>query len=81
MDGSAIEGYNVSVFPNPAQDVLNVALASEDDFEVEIMNTLGEILIKTKNQNAIDVSDLQSGVYLVKVLNAKYLVTEKFIKK
>jgi len=81
LDGSAIEGYNVSVFPNPAQDVLNVALASEDDFEVEIMNTLGEILIKTKNQNAIDVSDLQSGVYLVKVLNAKYLVTEKFIKK
>ncbi|HKR02993.1 MAG TPA: T9SS type A sorting domain-containing protein [Bacteroidia bacterium] len=74
-------GLNVSVFPNPANSEINILFSSDDNFEIEIVNILGERIIKVKNQNRIDISNLTGGIYFIKVFSRNTLVTEKFMKQ
>ena len=59
----------ISLFPNPATDILNIT-SSETISEIEIVNTLGQVVkrIEVNADNAVcDVEGLKSGVYVVKV--------------
>jgi len=71
----------VQVVPNPAHDEVNIVFSSTEKFTIEIVNTLGESLVKKENQKRIDVSELAKGIYFVKVFFGNNLVTEKFIKQ
>lgn len=57
---------DVSVYPNPANDVLHVNTASNNYIEADILNTLGQILISQPIQsgnNTIDMKQLSPGIY------------------
>lgn len=78
--------YNnqIKLFPNPCHDYLNIAIDFADQYSIEIINIHGEKL-KTKSaiQNkSIDVKDLPSGLYFLKLLddNSNTYI-QKFIKK
>jgi len=77
----SLSDYDVSIFPNPADVEINVRLSSDKNFEIEIVNALGEKLISARNQNRIDISKLPSGVYFIKVFSSDKLITRKFIKQ
>ncbi len=67
------------LYPNPVIDKLNVN--STEIVEISIHDITGK-LIKTKNNsNVIDVSDLNKGVYLIKIKLVNSSYTQKFIKK
>lgn len=60
-----------SVYPNPADEVVFIK-ATEPITSVQVFNSLGqEVIHKLSESNHLDikVSDLQSGVYFVKVKN------------
>ncbi|MBQ6276171.1 MAG: T9SS type A sorting domain-containing protein [Bacteroidales bacterium] len=60
---------DVKIFPNPATDILNIT-SSETISEIEIVNTLGQVVkrIEVNADNAVcDVEDLRSGVYVVRI--------------
>lgn len=61
----------VSVYPNPATDVLNI---SGDIALVEFYTIAGQKVMAVANQNTIDVAGLQ-GMYLVKITDAAGNVT------
>lgn len=72
------------IYPNPVNSILNLELKMQNEVpQIQVVDMLGNILIKNeelKMQNGsfqIDVSNLQSGVYFVRVGNA----TTKFIKE
>jgi hypothetical protein len=75
---------NFTLFPNPAKEVLNIKTKTEMDVKsVSIYNTLGQIImttIHTENEE-INVSNLQSGSYFIKVFTDKGSSTAKFIKQ
>lgn len=56
---------NLSVFPNPITDVLNIEI--EGDFSFELLNINGESLKEGASENLeiIDFSDLAAGLYLL----------------
>jgi len=59
----------ISIFPNPANDILNVT-SSEQISEIEIVNALGQVVkrLEVNADNAVcDVEDLTSGVYVVRI--------------
>jgi hypothetical protein len=66
-------GQNVfSVFPNPAENILNVQLtqALQEDATIEFYNLLGEkirteMLSKNKSTKNINLSDVPEGVYFI----------------
>lgn len=63
----------VNVYPNPASDYLNIELYENKDFSVELVNSIGQVVLTdsfTKTDFAtINTSNLAKGVYFLK-LNA-----------
>jgi hypothetical protein len=55
----------VSIYPNPANNVLNIDTLLENPI-FEIFNTLGQKLLQTTDKN-INIDNLQSGVYYLNV--------------
>lgn len=74
---------NVVAYPNPVKDVLN--LSSDNAItSVVIYNLLGQqVIVRSPNTNetSIDVSNLVSGTYLVKVYADNAVKTLKVIKQ
>ena len=56
----------VSIYPNPAADVVHVD--GVDVVEVRVYTILGQ-LMKTVNSTEINVSDLPEGVYLLRIID------------
>lgn len=70
-------------YPNPVTDVLNISYANEIS-KVQVMNLLGqEVMVKSINatQSQIDMSNLTTGSYLVKVTSDNKVKTIKVIKR
>lgn len=76
-----IENTQISVYPNPATDVVNVVLPdSGENTPIVIYNIAGSIVKQINGQaglNTISVSDLSGGVYIVKANQ----LTQKLIVK
>jgi hypothetical protein len=66
-----------SIVPNPVTTDLNIHFETPANFDIQIFNTLGKLLIQTKNTSTVDVSELNSGIYFVKINN----VIRKFVKE
>ena len=78
---SSNEILDFNLYPNPTESRLNVSLLDENA-TFEIVNYLGQEIKKGKlSQDGIDVSELNSGVYFLKVNSNQQSVSKKFIKK
>ena len=60
----------VNIFPNPAKNTLTLTAETAGVQEVKIVNSLGQIVkeFSFEANVTIDIRDLNSGVYFVKVL-------------
>lgn len=75
-------GRYLSVYPNPATDVLNVNLDGRVAQSVEIVNMAGQSLYSAKASNKVNVNFLPSGVYVLRVKDDKGVThMSKFVKK
>ena len=66
---TVVEKQNVSVYPNPAHDVLNIELG-DNQSDVVIYNSLGQVVRRYENVSGdmqINVEDLNAGMYFLKV--------------
>lgn len=73
----------ISIFPNPTEDLININIEGDNLLidQVTIYNALGkEVLITNDTRQAIDLSDLADGIYLVKISTDKGLVTKRVTK-
>ncbi len=69
-------------YPNPVKDILTIDVKLISLTKVEIYSVLGKRLMKfTKNLEKLNVEDLSSGLYLIKVYADKSSYTSKFIKE
>ncbi len=90
-DGSKLLNAGIdamNIFPNPAQDILNIELEMSEEGSVEIllMNALGQTVMQERSSgkttmNRLDVSDLQAGMYMLSVRTASGMITERVIVK
>ena len=74
---------SISVYPNPVSDKLYIETEVEIE-EVSIFDIYGrrqELSAVSCQPSAIDVSNLNSGVYFVKVVTNEGEVVKRFIKK
>ncbi len=76
-EDTKVDAQNVVVYPNPAEDVLNVNVDAE---KVEVLNLAGAV-VASANSNSVQVSNLVAGMYLVKVYTNNNVVVKQFIKK
>lgn len=71
----------VTVYPNPANSVLNISLP--DGVEVRscvVSNALGQIVATSSNQ-LVDVSHLANGIHFVTIITDSGTAVKKFVKE
>lgn len=68
----------VTMFPNPAQNTLELTTEFAGDNEVQIINSLGQIVkeFSFETQITVDVKDLNAGVYFVKIIGNNNNITK-----
>lgn len=76
----------ISVYPNPSNGVVDVKLEMEGKAEVKVYNQIGKLLynniITSDNNNGLDafLSNLDEGMYFIKVIGDEKNIATKFIK-
>lgn len=70
---------DIKVYPNPVQNKLNIE-SQEIINDIEIFDLLGKKILESKSKT-IDVSGLQSGIYLLKINTNQGSSTQKIIKQ
>ena len=75
---------SVTLFPNPANNVINVQCTMNNVQSVEVYDVYGKLITTTNdidNPTRINVSGLADGVYFVRVTTEVGVVTKSFVKK
>lgn len=74
------------VFPNPTNGLLNLRIANySGDLNIQVVDLNGRIIKEVKNNNfngesTLDLNQVQTGIYLVKVKGTDINFTKKIIK-
>jgi len=68
----------ISIYPNPAKGKLFIQGLSTSS-KVLIYNVLGKLVLSETTSSEVDLEGLQSGVYIVKIVDQQKETTHKFI--
>ena len=80
------ETYNISLYPNPAQNQITISSENIAINKLEIFDITGKLVFKpslreataTWQSQSVNIENLQKGVYFIKINNTETL---KFIKE
>ena len=93
MDNINDENISLKIFPNPVTEEASISYNLPKDwnnvFDIEIYNVKGEVvfnksqkLSSPKDQSfVINLNQLPSGLYIIKLIGEKTIISKKFIKK
>ena len=81
-----MEPDDFKVYPNPASLFVNIEFdyLPETGTSIEIIDVNGKSLIKKileSNINTVEISQLPTGIYILKVNNSQHYKTKKLIIK
>lgn len=72
---------DISIYPNPATDLVTISLSAGE--KIEILNTLGEVVLRTEVGTAtvltLNVSTWAKGIYIVNLLSKEGTRSKKLI--
>ncbi len=75
---------SVTLFPNPAKEIVNVQCSMYNVESVEVFDVYGKLITTANdidNPTRINVSGLADGMYFVRVTTDRGVVTKNFVKK
>jgi hypothetical protein len=72
---------NIKIFPNPSKGILNIDISNP--VIATVYNQLGQAVIETKVDNKVDLSQLNAGIYFLKLrdLSTNQTYTYKVVKE
>jgi glucose/arabinose dehydrogenase len=79
---TALSGGNVRLYPNPAQNILNIEIATAQPFTLQIFDLSGKRLLQqeiTGAQSAINISSLSAGIYVAELQNGSDTLRQKLV--
>ena len=79
-----LQPLSVSVFPNPANDVVYVMTGSNNEYSITVSNLLGENVLQEENRSStatLLLHDLKSGIYILTITCANKQQQLKFVKQ
>ena len=86
IKNQTINSNDLKVYPNPATHSITIELSNLQHSNLQptitIESMLGQLLYQSKhnqNRSNIDISNFQSGVYLVKVLTEEGLMVKSIV--
>lgn len=74
---------HMHIYPNPASDVITISGDNTIISKVDVVDNAGKIVINESNLNKketkLDISNLGPGVYYIRALTSKGMITEKLV--
>ncbi len=73
---------NVSVYPNPVKDILNVQVADENDVDIKLIDLNGRVVFEAtdiKKNLTIPVESFNKGIYILSVTNSTKVLNIKTV--
>ncbi len=77
-----INDEEISIYPNPAKEVLNILTTQNETFNLSITDIAGKVVLNKKliaQYNQIDVAEFVTGIYFVRIYNDKNNLYQKLI--
>lgn len=74
----------VSLYPNPAQDQLNISLSAFGNYQYQILSPTGQKILEGKftgNHKPLFIENLETGLYFLQLNSEEASVTRAFIKR
>jgi hypothetical protein len=68
------------LYPNPANNEINIVLPLNETVQIEIANSLGRTVRIENKRNNIDVSSLPKGIYLIRITREQRTYFKKLIR-
>lgn len=78
---SEIENSYVNIYPNPTSGIINIDVKKNNLISIKIRNYKGQIILISTEDEVLDISDLESGIYYITLLFQNYEFTKMIIKK
>lgn len=75
---------NVNLYPNPTNGTLNIDLNNLTNVSVSIYDINGRVILNkdlSGNENSVDLSNFQTGMYLFKIKSSEGEINKKVVKK
>ncbi|MCX6351210.1 MAG: glycerophosphodiester phosphodiesterase family protein [Bacteroidetes bacterium] len=73
----------VSIYPNPANDRLNIKLTNNTNATFTITDVFGKTILKNttpQEENEVDITQLSKGVYFIMIQKEGSAIVKKFVK-
>lgn len=71
---------DVLLYPNPSSDIVKIEYKEHIIKNVSIVDLMGKVVIETK-KTEIDISDLPSSTYIVRIYSDRGVITKRLIVK
>ena len=84
LEGSEQVLSRIKVYPNPAQNELNISIEDNKLAEIFIYDIKGEVVhheIFNNGQQLISLDNFSTGIYMVFIITPEETFRTKFIKK
>jgi hypothetical protein len=69
----------ISIYPNPTDGI--VYLKSDTPLDVEVYNIAGEMIIRKVGVSLVDLTNLSSGIYMLRIRTESTSVTRRIVKR
>jgi hypothetical protein len=77
---STEELSSVLIYPNPTNGILNISTRFKFS-QLTIYSLSGQLIKTETNKQQINVADLPKGMYFLKLIGSKEVITQRFIKE
>ena len=71
---------NIIIYPNPSSTFIKIE-TSKNLIDIQIMDIHGNVLPVTIQKNSLDISFLDNGTYILKILVENKLYIKRILKK
>jgi bacillolysin len=76
------KSFELNLYPNPTKDLLSISNSDDTTATYKIINILGQVVrFGNMNEKEINVSNLESGIYIFEATDNDLVISKKFIKK
>jgi PKD repeat protein len=90
IDGQTLTLFNesgknkIEVYPNPANQVLNISLSAKDSYQVELIDAKGQLVYKSSisastQKHGIDLKSFSNGVYMLKLSSDQQTLNQRVV--
>jgi hypothetical protein len=82
---AALPSINFNVYPNPADNQLNISLdQNKTDLQIEVLNVKGQLIMHLSEKQSVglrslDISSLTKGVYFLKITSNGHYGVRPFV--